>query len=822
MRAALRVYVLASALAQLASGARAADVVPARPPGDEPAEVVADRIEYDRARQLYTAEGNVRLSQGRRTLTADWATFSNATRQGVASGEVVVVDGPDTLRADFMQFDVDTLEGVVFDGHMDGRTTPFKMSGVEIQRTGKESYRFEQATFTACRCPDPEDRDPWQITAQRADLDVEGYGRARNTTFEVLGVPVLYLPYLVYPLKRERETGLLFPTFSRSTRSGMEIGIPFFWAARENVNVILTPQWIQFRGLKPNLDAEWLFGREGSSRIRASVLYDKDIQAGDPNTSFDSHRWAVRWLHDQWLPDGTRLQADVNQVSDNTYLFDFDDMPQFRSDRFLISQAIATKNFGPSGRYGLVGSVVLRNDLQNPDAIDRDKLGLQRLPDLSFTALPAPLLGTRLLGSLGLEYTFFEAFKNAYSVNGPERNVGNVFFDTGRDGVPDKLERLSDGSVPGIGSDPDEDDAPFGPEGDGVFQEGEILANRGHRLMLHPRLGYPLRLFDFLELLPEAGYREGLYESSALGFEQRSYLTGRVDLRTRLRRTLELPFGIGSATHLLEPRIGWALLAKSAVSKNPVFVPQTGFPQQRLRELALDNVSLDPADRPVPENALTAGFGNRVYGKGVNGAAPRLLADFTLLGQYDFSKGRAGELVMDGMAYPGGNVYTRLIVGYQLQQQRFDEALVQASWSSPEGDDLGIFYRYIDRIPPFFQFSGFNVRRTALSTTTFDQVNQIGVSARWALTRNWAVTYSGTYSAPSSVFLSNLGGVEYLSKCNCWAVRVEASEDPVRGARFNFQYRITGLGDDTVRPFAGYRGSGIGRSGAVGRGGGIF
>ena len=208
MRRALRVACLIGvACCARFAAAEPRDVLPARPAGSAPAEVVADSVEYDRARQLYTAIGNVRLAQGRRTLTADWVTFNNATRQGVASGDVVVIDGPDTLRADFMQFNVDTLEGVVFEGHMEGRTTPFKLSGTEIQRTGKESYQFENAVFSSCHCPDPDDRDPWQIRAQHADLDVEGYGRARNTTFEVLGVPVFYFPYLVYPVKRERETG---------------------------------------------------------------------------------------------------------------------------------------------------------------------------------------------------------------------------------------------------------------------------------------------------------------------------------------------------------------------------------------------------------------------------------------------------------------------------------------------------------------------------------------------------------------------------------------------------------------------------------------
>jgi len=40
-----------------------------------------------------------------------------------------------------------------------------------------------------------------------------------------------------------------------------------------------------------------------------------------------------------------------------------------------------------------------------------------------------------------------------------------------------------------------------------------------------------------------------------------------------------------------------------------------------------------------------------------------------------------------------------------------------------------------------------------------------------------------------------------VSKCKCWAARVELDDDRTTGLEFNFRYRIIGLGDDTVRPF---------------------
>ena len=87
------------------------------------------------------------------------------------------------------------------------------MSGAEIAKTGEQTYRFENGRFTTCRCEEGE-REPWEIEAEQAELEIGGYGTARNTRFEVLGVPVVWLPWMIYPLKTERQTGLLFPEIS--------------------------------------------------------------------------------------------------------------------------------------------------------------------------------------------------------------------------------------------------------------------------------------------------------------------------------------------------------------------------------------------------------------------------------------------------------------------------------------------------------------------------------------------------------------------------------------------------------------------------------
>ena len=96
------------------------------------------------------------------------------------------------------------------------------MSGAEIAKTGAQTYRFEKGRFTTCRCADGE-RDPWEIKADSAELEIGGYGTARNTTFEVLGVPVVWLPWMIYPLKTERQTGLLFPRALARQPPGLQL-----------------------------------------------------------------------------------------------------------------------------------------------------------------------------------------------------------------------------------------------------------------------------------------------------------------------------------------------------------------------------------------------------------------------------------------------------------------------------------------------------------------------------------------------------------------------------------------------------------------------
>jgi lipopolysaccharide assembly outer membrane protein LptD (OstA) len=786
-----------------------------------PFEVTADILEYERARDVYVARGNVRLVQEGKTLSADWISFSRRGGRGVASGNVIFSNGADTIFSSFVEFNITTLQGVLLMAHFDDSENRFRMEGEEIVKTGDRTYTFERGRFTTCRCPDG-DEDPWQIRAASADLEVEGYAVARNTTINILGVPIIWMPWMFYPVKTERDSGFLLPEFAYRDRTGFDIGLPFFWAAAPNVNVTLTPHWLSKRGVKGDVEAEYLIGEHSSGAVFASFIRDDDVDANSLENPYDRERWIAKGRQDFYLPHGWRFKSEFQLVSDNAYPSDFRDLPETRHDRFLTSNVSATKHFNESGDYGFVASALYADDRQNPDDQDRDDYLLHRLPNAEYTMLPqrAPWL-EQLVPSFDTEYTYFAQFENPNKsfaatndvsrqrkngcggfgvVNIPTLSADGLFYDVGIDALANAQEKtLTAGEV-----DPHGDDyCAFngtGSEGNGLFDEGEPLADRGHRVKLNPRLALPGRLGDYLEVYPEVGYRQTFYDSREKGSESWGMLTGRVDLRSRLQRSL----GMG-VVHIMEPRLGYAVVTAPNFRDEPVFTPRTAVPQTRIRQLDLDNVTRDGADRLEDFNGITWGISNRFYRRATADQGPRLLADFIILSQYDFSNGgQFGNIIADGMARLGDATELRFNAGFDLDESTLEEVLTEAVWRG-QRMALRARYRYLKNIPKFFEnFLEANERYEDFRNN-FDRINQVSGTVAYRLGANWLVRYQGGYSFERSFSLTHRGAIEYVSQCDCWAVGVEARKNRDTGVEFNLVYRIVGLGKGK----AASRGSGL-------------
>ena len=765
----------------------------------------ADELSFEEERGLYEAVGNVRVEQpGGRVLTADWLTVNETTQMGVAVGNVEIRDGDELVRADFAAINIRTLEALATKATLD---TPLGMDfrGDAVERTGANTYRVQKGTFTTCRCPPGEGRRPWELEVEDADIRVGGYAVARDVTFRVLGVPLLYTPWLILPVKTERQSGFLVPAASNTSRGGTEIELPFFWAPRHDLNVLLHPTYIQERGFKNSIEAEYVFGEHGTTEAGVGFLFHDDDVDGDGAQSFSSDRWAY-WLHHrQSLGPGLRFGADINRISDNNYPLDFEDLrAEARNTRFLSSTAWAT--YGRGGLYaGLEASHL--DDLQSPNDLDRDDFLLHRLPDLRLTTLPRRLGTLPLLGALDLRYTYFWQQADTQTLRGNSA-IGGLFFDTGTDGVFDPDEPRRDGSFVGVDNHADGTvglpPALGDTEGDGLFQEGELLADFGHRLDLQPRVSFPWR-WGALETLSELGYRGTFYAPEHGDSETRSLWTGRFDARAHFVK--EIVLGGRSLQHIVEPKLAFGFISDESQDRNPVFIPPSAVIQKRLVDGDLRVLLRNPADRVLEERLLQLGVENRFYAPArAAGGGPRLIGSLRLGAGYDFEESDTYNAFLHANFFPNDNLQMRTNVGYDVEDTRLAEADVSMLWRSEpryglrssrsdRRNELQLTYRYLRDLPEFFEdfqrpddiFDEFD--------SGLDRINQFSLNANWALARQIDLFASGYLSLEEASTSEGRLGVTFLSGCACWELMasVQRRTRP-DDTRFTIELRLAGLG----------------------------
>lgn len=773
----------------------------------DPFEITADRIEYDGPRDLYVATGRVQVLQVDRRLRADWVAFSTTTRLGVAEGGVELVDGDDALQAEFMVFDVDSLRGMLFEGGLDAGSQGFKVRAAELVRTGANTFTARDGRFTTCRCEEG-DRLPWEIVAGEADIEVGDYGTVQNATFDVLGVPVLWIPWAFFPVKSERETGFLLPQIELGGRSGFGAGLPFFWAAHEQLNVILTPRGYSERGFKGDAEVEYVFGEQSEGDLFVAGLNDQREEDQDDLRATSPERWGVKWFHDQFLPAGFRWTTDLKLSSDNFYSDDFEEFREYRADRFIESTTNVHRDFGPSGGFGVLAGARYADDVQGlavPEAPgvfefeDNDDSLLQRFGEGRADVLPGAATAP-----LGIEFRFDSQVIHFRST----RDHQELY----RNGAAPLVPVVADGRFYDFGVDgnPAVQPSPLEGSGDGIFQPGEVIAEHGTRAILHPRLARPFRVGSLFEVVPEVGWQQVFYDTDERGYAERGLLTGRVDLRARLAR--EFARGPGTLRHVIEPRLGWAFVSAVAQDRNPLFVPQGTVEQARLRAFSLDSVTRDPSDRVENANEIVLGVAQRFYRRRGARGPLALSAQIETAIDFDAARHDLGRLYLDGSFFNLFGATARIGGAFNPQLARLDEARADVGYRRRFDNPwirlvrLNVGYRFRERIPTFLES---NRGLTLINET--DRVNQINFSEEVELTRRFRLRHRLIYKlGGEDEILRNEGTVEYASKCRCWTLGVTVAFDRNDQISGGFNLRFVGLGDDGSSLFGSGFGTGVG------------
>lgn len=299
-------------------------------PEDSPVTIEADNQDFEldvngNARLC----GNVVMHQGDRVIRADCLQYDAQTQSAKLEGGIVYTDPQLTVRGGQGTYSPTlgtTFEGTEFE--LPARNARGSARTMRMDANGK--ITLEDVSFSTC----PANDVSWEMKAQKIELDTQARnGTGNGARVEFKGVPIFYAPWLTFPIGPQRKSGFLFPNIGRTTRSGAEIEIPYYFNIRPNIDFTAAPIYYSRRGL--DLAGELRFMTQ---RQRGSI--DFDYLPSDDVAGRDRSRIEIKHLAE--LPGEWRFRIDATDVSDSNYFEDFALGPEGTSVPFAERLAEAT------------------------------------------------------------------------------------------------------------------------------------------------------------------------------------------------------------------------------------------------------------------------------------------------------------------------------------------------------------------------------------------------------------------------------------------------------------------------------------------------
>ncbi|MDQ2695076.1 MAG: LPS assembly protein LptD, partial [Pseudomonadota bacterium] len=290
---------------------------------DAAVDFTADTVDSSPTRT--TLEGNVQVRRGDQRLTAPKVSLDRTINRIEAGQGAEYGDPRLAVRAERGEVDLDTEIGRFWDAQYYVPTRNAQGSAERVvtnQDTGRS--RLTNPTFSTCKRGD----EFWVLRTRRLDVDqVKGRAVTRHTTLHLFDVPVLYWPYLSFPINDERQSGFLTPRLGFDSDRGFDFQVPYYWNIAPNYDLTFAPRFMTQRGVLLGNEFRFLFPTH-SGEIDLEYLHDLED---------DRDRGAVFLSHESRpLP---RLRTDLlgQVVSDDDYIEDFGNNLGLLNDTHLES-----------------------------------------------------------------------------------------------------------------------------------------------------------------------------------------------------------------------------------------------------------------------------------------------------------------------------------------------------------------------------------------------------------------------------------------------------------------------------------------------------
>ncbi|MBW2559724.1 MAG: LPS-assembly protein LptD [Deltaproteobacteria bacterium] len=694
-------------------------------------DIEAETLSYDSDSETYQASGNVIISFEGGFIKADTVILDRLKDEATAEGHVFIKSGEDLLEGEKAHFSIANETGIVSDGKMFFDKNHLYLWGETIEKRGDATYFLKEGRATTCDGGNPD----WVFTGSEVEVTIDGYGTVKDGTFQVRGVPILYLPYMIFPAKTTRQTGLLFPRISYSSdKLGMDVSIPFYWAVSESADATFYQRYMDKRGFQEGVEFRYLVSEDSYGTLYGDYLNDAmkiSKSEEDPflrrDWNANHKRWSYYLDHETTFSPGFYLKTDIKRVSDKWYFRDFDsynyymehysanyymtdyeedDAPAFKGVSFkgdksmasLISTARLVKE------WNLFNATALVEYTDNFQSYSNDET-LQKYPEVSFIGLQQPIFDSPFDFELTSSYGYY------YRTTG----------------------------------------------------------YRGDAFDAYPVVSWPLTFGDYLEFTPSLGVREttwtSSYDGTVTGNEDRNgsrelYTTG-ATLSSEAQRIFEVGGKVvDKIQHAIRPEVEYSYIPYVYQDDRPDFL-----------------------DEVAETNKVTYSLINTLIARlnyGERGSVYREFFRLKLSQDYDIKEARRDTTGSLQPRRPFGNITSELDVNpfqYFSLDSDTDFNISSGEWekinssvriSDPREDSLTVQYRY-----------------------TKNSVEEINLSLKAKATKTLDLMYTLRKDELDRKTLETTYALNYHKQC--WSVEVSYSHSP-DDTSYMFIFSLYGLG----------------------------
>jgi LPS-assembly protein len=290
-----------------------------------PAVIEADKM-AGKSKDQIEASGDATLRQGGESIRADTLLFNQNTHEVDAQGGVILEQGGNTLSGPHLMLNMDTGVGKMERPQFYIKENNARGAADMLNILDRQHYSLNDATYTTC----PAGNQDWQMKMGLLEIDRDRQvGVAHSALVEFKGVPILYSPWMDFPLSNQRKSGFLAPIFGGTSSGGSEITLPFYWNIAPNFDATLAPREMTKRGLMLNNEFRYLEpGFHGEMHI--DVL---------PNDAIAKSTRALFSLnHEQTLTNRLSGYVNYTRVKDNDYFRDLGDAVNATSQSNLLQE----------------------------------------------------------------------------------------------------------------------------------------------------------------------------------------------------------------------------------------------------------------------------------------------------------------------------------------------------------------------------------------------------------------------------------------------------------------------------------------------------